>query len=131
MTTSTIKKKRKGKTMENKLTRLALNANTQPEIVAQTDRTLSDEQLQAAAEEYRVILRQARRGLTDDSLEAVMVLKRELEYRQLMVDLLLEGEVEAEIYNYQKDILTSDHFRFRLAPDAELGKIASEEGVAA
>jgi len=110
--------------MMKKLTRSVQNANIEPqiftgniesEIVAQTDRTSRDEQLQADAQEYNEILRQARRGLTEASLEAVMVLRREMEYRQALMDLLLEGEIEAEIPNDDGGSLTLDHFRWKRA----------------
>jgi hypothetical protein len=95
---------------------------SEPEMLAENDSMPSKEPLQPSEQELQAeiveILSEARRGLTEDSIYAVMALRLDMGIYQALVDLILEGKVEAEVID-EKAKLTSNNFRFRHRPDEE------------
>jgi hypothetical protein len=85
------------------------------------EKTPSEEELQEVLE----IFKEARRGLTEDGVGAVMALRREIAIHQALVDLLLDGEIDAEIID-KNEKLTVRNFIFRaLSADEESADTSS------
>jgi hypothetical protein len=81
----------------------------------------SEQELQEVLE----IFKEARRGLTEDGVAAVLALRREIAIHQALVDLLLDGKIDAEVID-RSEKLTVRNFRFRaLSPDEQLSETYS------
>ena len=65
------------------------------------------------------VFRAARRGLTDDSLAAVFALRHKVSILKAIEELLLEGELDAEMIDKNKDVLETSNFIFRTWPQNE------------
>jgi hypothetical protein len=92
------------------------------ETLAGVDHMSSEDSFAPNEEELQEVLeifRQARRGLTEDSVSAVMVLRREIELHQALLDLLLEGKIEAWVIDQNEKVLTSRNLLFRAWPPDE------------
>jgi hypothetical protein len=81
----------------------------------------SEEELQEVLE----IFKEARRGLTEDGVAAVMALRREIAIHQALVDFLLDGKIDAEVID-RNEKLTVRNFRLRaLSADEQLNETDS------
>jgi hypothetical protein len=81
----------------------------------------SEQELQEVLE----IFKEARRGLTEDGVAAVLALRREIAIHQALVDLLLDGKIDAEVID-RNEKLTVRNFRLRaLSADEQLNETDS------
>jgi hypothetical protein len=112
---------------------MPFSRNTKPasETSAEADHSPGEGWVQPSEEELRKeiveILGEARRGLTEDSIYAAIALRHETTIYQALVQLLLDGKIEAELIDKDENKnLTSDNFKFRKRPaDEEPGQTES------